>query len=65
MAKSCSLTGSDVVKINNRIFNDLADGDAATLSYPNDLAVVKTGKTVTLSMRKMKPEIRRNSQSEF
>lgn len=44
MAKSFSLTGSDVVKINNRIFNDLADGDAATLSFPNDLAVVKTGK---------------------
>ena len=44
MSKSVSLTGNDVIKINNRIFSDLADADAVTLTFPNDLAVVKTGK---------------------
>lgn len=41
---SASLTGQDTVIINNRVFNDLADGDAVTLDYPNDIANVKTGK---------------------
>ena len=41
---SVSLTGSDVIKINNRIFSDLADGDAVTVTFPNDIAAVKTGK---------------------
>ncbi len=44
MAKSVSLTGSDTIKINNRILSDLADGDCAVLSYPNEIATVKTGK---------------------
>ena len=44
MAKSQSLTGTDVIKINNRILSDLADADAVTLTFPNDIAVVKTGK---------------------
>lgn len=39
-----SLTGQDTVIINDRIFNDLADGDAGMLDYPNELAVLKTGK---------------------
>lgn len=41
---SVSLTGSDVIKINNRVFSDLADGDAVTVTFPNDIAAVKTGK---------------------
>ena len=41
---SVSLTGSDVIKINNRVFSDLADGDAVTVTFPNDIAALKTGK---------------------
>jgi hypothetical protein len=44
MSESISLVGSDVLKLNGRIFNDFADGDVAKLTYPNDLANVKTGK---------------------
>jgi hypothetical protein len=39
-----ALTGKDTIKINGRILNDLADGDCAALTYPNDISVVKTGK---------------------
>lgn len=39
-----SLVGNDVIKLNDRIFSDFADGDVAKLTYPNDLANVKTGK---------------------
>lgn len=39
-----SMTGSDTVKINGRILNDLIDGDCAVLDFPNELASVKTGK---------------------
>ena len=39
-----SLTGRDVIKINTRILNDLADGDVGNLSFPNDLVALKTGK---------------------
>lgn len=39
-----SLTGNDTIKINNRVLNDLADGDAAVLTRPNDIASLKTGK---------------------
>jgi hypothetical protein len=39
-----SMTGSDTIKINNRILADLGDGDVAALTFPNDIAVVKTGK---------------------
>lgn len=39
-----SMTGSDTIKINNRILADLADGDAVALTFPNDIAQVKTGK---------------------
>lgn len=39
-----AMSGSDTVKINGRIFNDLADGDFAKLTYPTDVANIKTGK---------------------
>ena len=39
-----SLTGKDTVKINGRIMIDFGDGDNAHLTFPNDLAVIKTGK---------------------
>lgn len=39
-----ALTGADVIKINTRILTDLADGDAVTIEYPNDIGNVKTGK---------------------
>jgi hypothetical protein len=39
-----SMTGSDTVSVNNRIFADLADGDAVQLTFPNEMAVIKTGK---------------------
>jgi hypothetical protein len=39
-----ALSGSDVVNINNRVFADVADGDFANLTYPNEIANVKTGK---------------------
>jgi len=41
---SVALTGKDTIKINDRIFNDQADQDAGVLSFPNDIAAVKTGK---------------------
>jgi len=39
-----AMSGNDTISINNRIFADLADGDCAHLTYPNDIANVKTGK---------------------
>lgn len=39
-----ALTGADVIKIDDRIFNDLIDGDCVVLEYPNSLGAVKTGK---------------------
>lgn len=39
-----SLSGNDIVNLNNRVFSDFADGDVADLKYPNDIAGVKTGK---------------------
>ena len=41
---SVSLTGNDVVMINNKILADLADQDAAVLTFANDIATLKTGK---------------------
>lgn len=38
-----AMSGNDTVIINNRIFANLADQDAAVLTYPNDSANVKTG----------------------
>lgn len=39
-----ALSGSDTISLNNRIFSDLADGDCVALTFPNDIANVKTGK---------------------
>ena len=39
-----SLTGKDTISINGTILNDLADGDCAIITFPNDLSVLKTGK---------------------
>lgn len=41
---SLSMTGSDSVKINNRILSDFADEDIASATFPNEIATVKTGK---------------------
>ena len=43
MAK-IALSGKDTIKINDRILNDLVDGDCVLLTYPNDLLQVKSGK---------------------
>ena len=39
-----SLTGKDTITINGVIFNDLADGDCAVLTFSNVLTNLKTGK---------------------
>ncbi len=39
-----ALSGSDTVMINNRVFADFADGNCVELTFPNDIANVKTGK---------------------
>lgn len=44
MANSVSLTGNDTLKLRDRIFADFADGDYANLTFPNDIAALKTGK---------------------
>jgi hypothetical protein len=41
---SVSLTGADTVQVDNRLLNDLADGDAVKVSYPDELAKVKASK---------------------
>lgn len=38
------MSGSDTIMINNRNLDNLADGDAVMLTFPNDIANVKTGK---------------------
>lgn len=37
-------SGNDTVSINNRILTDFADENVAELTFPNDVATVKTGK---------------------
>lgn len=39
-----SLTGNDTIVLNDRVFADFADGDVAAITFPNELASVKTGK---------------------
>jgi len=39
-----ALSGSDTVVIDNVLLKDLADGNAVELTFPNEIAVVKTGK---------------------
>lgn len=39
-----AMSGKDTIKINNRPLVDLADADAVMLTFPNDIANLKTGK---------------------
>ncbi len=39
-----AMSGSDTITLNNRVLVDLATGSVAELKFPNDIAVVKTGK---------------------
>ncbi len=39
-----ALSGNDTIVLNNRSLSDLADGNCAELTFPNDIANVKTGK---------------------
>lgn len=39
-----ALSGSDTIQINNHVFSDLADGNCVELTFPNDIANLKTGK---------------------
>jgi hypothetical protein len=39
-----AMSGNDTFTLNNRVFNDLADGNCVELTFPNDIANVKTGK---------------------
>lgn len=39
-----SLSGDDTITINNYIFANLADGNVVDLTFPTDIANVKTGK---------------------
>lgn len=41
---SVALSGSDTINIQNRVLADLADGNCVELTFPNDIANVKTGK---------------------
>lgn len=39
-----ALSGDDTVNINGTILTDLGDGNCVELTFPNDIALVKTGK---------------------
>jgi len=39
-----ALSGNDTVIVNNRVFSDFADGNIVELTFPSDIAQVKTGK---------------------
>lgn len=39
-----AMSGSDTINLNGRIFADLADANCVELTFPNDIANVKTGK---------------------
>lgn len=41
---SLAMSGNDTIIINNRVLNDLADDNCIELTFPNDIATVKTGK---------------------
>ena len=41
---TATLSGNDTVIINNRNFSDFAEGNVVELTFPNDIAQVKTGK---------------------
>lgn len=44
MANAVTMTGDDTIIINNRVLADLPDGDVVDLTFPNEIANVKTGK---------------------
>lgn len=39
-----ALSGNDTIILNNRIFADFAEGNVVELTFPNDIANLKTGK---------------------
>lgn len=39
-----AMSGNDTISINNRVLNDGADANFVEVTYPNDIASVKTGK---------------------
>jgi len=39
-----AMSGNDTITMNNRILSDLADGNCAELTFPNEIANIKTGK---------------------
>ncbi len=41
---SAALSGADTIVINNQLLSDLAEGNCVELTFPNDIAQVKTGK---------------------
>lgn len=41
---SVAMSGSDTLSINNYVFADFADGNVAELTFPTEIATVKTGK---------------------
>lgn len=41
---SVALSGADTITINNRPLVDLADGNCVEMTFPNEIASVKTGK---------------------
>lgn len=41
---SVAMSGSDTIKIDAGPIVDLADGDAVVMTFPNDIATIKTGK---------------------
>jgi hypothetical protein len=41
---TATLSGNDTIIINSRILADVADGNCVELTFPNDIAQVKTGK---------------------
>ena len=44
MPGSVSLTGQDTIQIDTRVLNDFADQDIGLLTFPNDMAAVKSSK---------------------
>lgn len=42
---SVSLTGKDTIQIDSLVLTDLADGDFAKLTFPNDIAAMKVSKS--------------------
>lgn len=39
-----AISGNDTFTVRNRVITQFADGDISALTYPNDIAAVKTGK---------------------